>query len=362
MQQGNPKVLIIAKPSFGDVLLTTPLIHSIRKQQPDAIIDLIVYSGQQDIVEGSPDINTVMTIDRHPSIRTLWSLTRKLWRQYDIAITNGVDDRAHFYLWLFGKKRVSVTLPNSAAWKYWITYATFRNEEGTHTLLRNNSLGNMLGYKSGYKILPPRLDSRTNKWSTLFSSINRGEQYAILQLDAGLPRKRWTDDGWSDVAHFLSNKGIKLYLTGGSGEDEMKYVNEVSRSMPASTVNLCGKLRFAETSELIASCSIYVGVDTVNTHIAAAHGVPTVAIFRSGNPFCWGPWPAGYASEKSPWKPHGSQRNGNVVIVQRDVDNDTCLSRNDLNARNQGAGRPKMMCITGAQVTNGIATLLPEIN
>ncbi len=219
----------------------------------------------------------------------------------------------------------------------------------------------MLGYKSGYKILPPRLDSKTNNRSTLFSSINRGEQYAVLQLDAGLPRKRWTEDGWSDVAHFLSNKGTKVYLTGGCGEEELKYVNEVSQSMPESTVNLCGKLRFAETSELIASCSIYVGVDTVNTHIAAAHGVPTVAIFGSGNAFCWGPWPAGYASETSPWKPHGSQRKGNVVILQRDVGNDTGLSRNDLNARNQGAGCPQMMCITSAQVTNGIATLLPEI-
>jgi heptosyltransferase-3 len=361
MQQRKLKIVIIAKPAFGDILLTTPLIHSIRKQQPDAIIDLIVYTGQQDIVEGSPDINSVLTIDRHPSIRTLWSLIRKHWRRYDIAITNGADDRAHFYLWLFGKKRVSVTLPNSAAWKCWITYATFQYEGDTHTLLRNNSLGNFLGYKSGYKILPPRLDSRTNKMSTLFSSINPDEQYAVLQLDANLPGKRWTDGGWRDVAHFLSNKGIKLFLTGGSGEDEMKYVNEVSRSMPASTVNLCGKLRFAETSELIASCSIYVGVDTVNSHIAAAHGVQTVAIFGSGNPLCWGPWPAGYASETSPWKPYGSQRTGNVVIVQRDVDNDTCLSRNDLNARNQGSC-PRMMDITSAQVTNGIATLLPEIN
>jgi len=60
MKQGNPKILVIAKPSFGDILLATPLIRSIREQEPDAIIDLIVYSGQEEIVEGSPDINTVL--------------------------------------------------------------------------------------------------------------------------------------------------------------------------------------------------------------------------------------------------------------------------------------------------------------
>ncbi len=262
MQQGNPKILIIAKPAFGDILLATPLIHSIREQQPDAIIDLIVYSGQEEIVEGSVDINTVLAVDRRPSIRMLWSLTRKLWRKYDIAISNGADDRAFFYLWLFGKKRVAVMFPHSPAWKHWITYATFQNVKGTHMLLRNNALGNMLGYKSSYKIFPPRIDARTNNKSLLFSHINPGEHYAVLHLDARLPYKRWTVDGWRDVAQFLSNNGITAFLTGGSGEEEKKYLNEVMRSMPASTVNLSGKLRLAEASELIASCSIYVGVDT----------------------------------------------------------------------------------------------------
>ena len=360
MKQGNPKILVIAKPSFGDILLATPLIRSIREQEPDAIIDLIVYSGQEEIVEGSPDINTVLAIDHHPSIRMLWSLTRKLWRKYDIAISNGGDDRAHLYLWLFGKKRVSVTLPHSAAWKHWITDATFHNERATHTLLRNNALGNMLGYKSSYKIFPPRLNARTNDKSLLFCNINRGEQYAVLHLDARLPYKRWTVEGWRDVAQFLSNKGIKAYLTGGGGEEEKKYLNEVMRSMPASTVNLSGKLRLAEASELIASCSIYVGVDTVTTHIAAAHGVPIIALFGPGNPFCWGPWPAGHASETSPWKSDCSQRLGNVMIVQGDVECETCTSQYCLKERRQRTVCPLMIGITSKQVTNGITTMLPE--
>ena len=340
MQQQNPKILVIARPSLGDILLATPLIHSIREQQPDATIDVLLSSGQEGIVEGSPDINTVLTIDVRPSIRMLWSLARKCWRQYDIAITNGADDRAHFYVWLFGKHRVSVTLPNSSAWKHWITHASFQNESGTHTLLRNNALGNMLGYKSGYKVLPPRFAAGVDDRSPLFCDISLDERYAVLQLDAALPGKRWTDGGWCDVAHFLANKGLKVYLTGGYGEEEIRYVGEVSRSMPASTVNLSGKLRFAETSELIASCSMYVGVDTVNSHIAAAHGVPTVALFGTGNPFCWGPWPAGYSSDTSPWKPDGSQRLGNVMILQRDVGCD--------------------MPISSEQVTNGIRTMLAE--
>jgi heptosyltransferase-3 len=59
-----------------------------------------------------------------------------------------------------------------------------------------------------------------------------------------------------------------------------------------------------------------VGTDTVITHMAAALGVPTVALFGPSNPVKWGPWPKGYCREGSPYVMRGTQRAGNVILLQ----------------------------------------------
>src|SRR6202021_1887496 len=62
------------------------------------------------------------------------------------------------------------------------------------------------------------------------------------------------------------------------------------------------------------SC-LYVGPDTSVTHLAAASGCPTVALFGPTDPRLWGPWPA--QGLEQPWAASGTiQRRGNVWLVQ----------------------------------------------
>jgi len=361
MRPGSQKkILIIARPAIGDALLITPLIHSIRDRHPDAIIDVLVSNGQEGILEGNPDIDTVLTIDLRPGIGEMFTLARKLWRKYDIAITNGADDRAYFYLWLFGKKRVAVALKTHGVWKRWIADVTFGNELGTHVLLRNNGLGNLLGYESCYTVFPPRIDRKRSQQTQFYDIIDCSTPFAVLHMDARLPYKRWSIDGWSDVAHYLAADGVKLYLTGGKGEAERQYLRTVMDAMPASTVDLSGKLRFAEVSELIANCEIYVGVDTVNSHVAAAQGVPTVVLFGPEDPFRWGPWPRGFVSTASPWRSTGSQRIDNVMIVQAAAACSTCEKGKCIKLRSRGIDCSLMMNISSRQVIDGISEMLSE--
>ena len=60
---------------------------------------------------------------------------------------------------------------------------------------------------------------------------------------------------------------------------------------------------------------LFVGPDTSTTHLAAAAGCPTVALFGPTDPRIWGPWPAGGLA--APWNASGAiQQRGNVVLVQ----------------------------------------------
>jgi heptosyltransferase-3 len=351
-----PEILIIARPSLGDILLATPLIRSIRLRHPGATIDLLVSPGQEHIVEGNTDISNVLTVENHPGFRTLYLLVRRLWRRYDVAIGNSASDRTHLYLWLFGKTRISVTLEDSSAWKRWITHTSFRDEPGTHALLRNNALGEFLGYQSGFKVIPPRV-SNGESISPLLSEIKgRNEKYAVLHLASRLPHKYWVRERWCEVVNLLSEKGIRTYLTGSQGDDA--YLDEAIRSMPESTVNLAGQLRLAEISELIAGSEIYVGVDTVTSHIAAALGTPTIVLFGPVSPLRWGPWPAHHDADTNPWKKSGSQRCGNVSIVQADTGCNTCRSGRCIRLHDRSTVCSTMLNISSTQVLEEIVNRL----
>ena len=86
--------------------------------------------------------------------------------------------------------------------------------------------------------------------------------------------------------------------------------------MPKNVYNMAGKLEFSEVATLIRSSEIFVGPDTVVTHLAAATGAPTVALYGPTNPVKWAPWPHGYERDKNPFKRNGTQRVGNVLLIQ----------------------------------------------
>ena len=51
------RILVISLRRIGDLLLTTPLIRSLRRAWPDSEIDVLVFANTAGILAGNPDIN-----------------------------------------------------------------------------------------------------------------------------------------------------------------------------------------------------------------------------------------------------------------------------------------------------------------
>ena len=60
----DPRVLVVAMRRLGDVLLTTPLIHSVKRAFPAASIDALVFAGTEGILSGNPDLAGVIDYPR----------------------------------------------------------------------------------------------------------------------------------------------------------------------------------------------------------------------------------------------------------------------------------------------------------
>ncbi|ALG68056.1 glycosyltransferase family 9 protein [Beggiatoa leptomitoformis] len=319
MKFSAQKILLIATRQIGDVLLVTPLLRSLRLAYPTAQIDVLVFRGKEGILNGNPDYQTLLTIAERPSWREHLALLARITRRYDLAVSTLAGDRPIFYSLLAAPCRVSIVPPldKKSAWKRWITQGwTVLDDEQTHTVTQNLRLTDVLAIPRQYAVVAPTLPSDTATLSRCLPFAWQAEAYAVLHLLPMWRYKRWTLTGWAALAEYLTQRGLRVVLTGGGGKAELDYLQTALQTMPATVVNLAGQLQFSEVATLLRHACIYVGPDTAVTHLAAAVGVPTVALYGATNPVKWSPFPAEYQADVPPFAKKGSQRCGNVFLVQ----------------------------------------------
>jgi len=312
-------VLLIVTRRMGDVLLASPLVRSIRAAWPDAAIDVLVFDGTKDVLSAHPDVRRVLTIPERPGvIEHMRFLFRLVFDRYDVALSCVASDRPTLYAVLAGRWRAGHVVPGRAAgWKYWfLSRSVAFDNVDTHTVAMNLALTDALGISRRHDIDIRWSAEDASKVAALLSGALDGRPYAALHVHPKFNYKMWHVDGWVGLAQWLRERGIATVLTGGSESREVEFATAVAAQMPTGTLNLAGQLTLAQSACVIAGARVYVGPDTVTTHMAAAIGVPTVALYGPSNPVKWGPWPKDFTGTTSPWRRVGGQSMGNVTLVQ----------------------------------------------
>lgn len=321
-------ILVIATRHIGDVLLTTPLLRSLRFAYPGACLDTLVYDWTADILNGNPDVNNVITVSQDPGLPEYAALVKKIFRHYDLAVSTLTNDRPILYTFWAAPKRISPVPPYrlNEAWKRWITQGWIeRDGRDTHTVIQNLRLCDLLDIERRYDVVVPESAGSPETLTALLSFSWQTSPYAVFHLVPLRFYKRWTIQGWQDVARHLEAMGFRIVVVGGRGKEEAEYVQRFMQDLPETVVNLTGQLKFSEVAELIRSCRLYVGLDTAVTHLAAATGAPVVALYGPTNPVTWAPWPHGFREDRNPFDRTGTQHVGNVVLVQGAGDCVPCL-------------------------------------
>lgn len=318
LQPKPTRILVIAMRYLGDVLLTTPLLHSLRLAYPDARLDVLVFSNTAAMLEGNPDINHIITTPNRPKFLDYRQLFRQLFRRYDLAITTQSGDRPFLYALLASPLRVAVVPPkNSPGWwkRFFVQHWTEFDDDNTHTVLQHLKLLDLINVPKRFLLVPPRIANVSELAEQLpFLADNSG--YAVLHPHPQWAYKQWTVDGWVEVGHYLKKLGLKLVLSGGPAQEEFDYVATIQRQLPEDTVNLAGRVSLAQLATIIAQAKLYIGPDTGITHLAAATGVPVIALYGPTNPVKWAPWPSGYDRNINPFGKKGSRQLNNVSLIQ----------------------------------------------
>lgn len=321
------RILVVATLRIGDVLLTTPLIRSIRRAWPQANISVLVFAGTAGILQNNPDIDEVITIKPRPSFSEHLSLLWSLWRSYDLAVSTMTNDRATLYARIGGKRAIGAI--DAGAKHQWKRNLLSQYSEtdvvSTHTVLNYLRLADLLGIQRCQEVVVGwKLENRELVQSRIPFDVEV-ESYVVLHAYPMYIYKAWRQEAWVELGEWLEQNGMRIVLTGGNDATEMANVKALQQLMPVGTVNVAGEFGFSEVAYLLSKARAYVGPDTVVTHLAAAVGTPTIALFGPSNPVKWGPWPKGYAEEREPYLMKGSQRVNNVVLLQGERDCVPCM-------------------------------------
>ena len=101
--------------------------------------------------------------------------------------------------------------------------------------------------------------------------------------------KQWPEDRWRALATQLGNT-IDLVVPYGSAAEQERALRIASAS---SRARVPERQPLGDVARMIAGASFVVGVDTGLLHLAAAFGVPLVAIFTASEPGLTGPMGSG---------------------------------------------------------------------
>jgi heptosyltransferase-1 len=110
--------------------------------------------------------------------------------------------------------------------------------------------------------------------------------YAIFLHGTARPEKEWAPENWIALGKTLEGRGLDLVLPWGSARERARAAH-LAANIPKGRV--ADAMPLDRMARLIAGAQFVVGVDTGLVHLAAALGVPLVAIFAGSRPELTGP-------------------------------------------------------------------------
>jgi heptosyltransferase I len=152
------------------------------------------------------------------------------------------------------------------------------------------------------KIQFPRDQGVEDRYEERFGK-NFGD-FALLNPGAGWGAKRWPAERFGQVAKALAAEGVKSLINFGPGEERLMQEVE-SASGGAATGVACS---LTELIALTRRARVFVGGDTGPMHLAAALGIPVIAIFGPTNPARNGPFGTRSIVLRSPISPTSHAR------------------------------------------------------
>jgi heptosyltransferase-2 len=265
---------------IGDAVMTTPAMGALRSSFPAAEIVVVANPLVAELFRYHPYCDRVLVYDKKGTHRGLKGLLRFC----------GMLRREHFDL--------AVLLQNAVEASVMALLAGVPRRAGYGTdgraLLLTHSVQvgaaeRRLHHTRYYLGMLEALDIRGGDGALRLACTDSELAWARELLGEGMPlvinpgaaygsAKRWYPERFAEVGNRLAAEfGARIVLTGGPDETEIG--RDIAAAMDVAPLNLIGKTSVRQMMAVLSLCRLVVTNDSGPMHVAAAFGVPIVAVF-----------------------------------------------------------------------------------
>lgn len=298
------RILVIKLRHHGDMLLVTPVVHALKERYPDAKVDVLLYEETRNMLSAYAEIHQIYAIDRswkkqgfRFQIKQEWRLLSLLRQQrYDLVLNLADQWRSAIITRFTGApQRIGFAFPkrNHPLWKACHNRLVSTDSHANlHTVEQNLSILSPLGIDT--RTAPATMAYAEEDWLFCHSLLPKEvKRFVVVQPTSRWFFKCWREEKMGEVVKFLTDTGHYVVMTSGPDEKERQMVDSIlSSSQSGKTLSLAGQLTLRQLAALIDHASLFIGVDSVPMHMAAALQTPLIALFGPSKLTFWHPWKA----------------------------------------------------------------------
>lgn len=308
LAQGPERLLIVRLGSMGDVIHALPAASLLRRAFPSATLGWMIEERWAELLcapatprvgprcAGRPLLDAVHVVNTLGWRSALfsgetWREAAGAWRRvraakYELAIDfQGAVRTALMARSTGAEAVVGFASPREHAASLFYTHTV--EAESRHVVEQNAALAAAIAavpaeFPSAEFPLHPAAEDSCERRLRLHAV----RQFAILNPGAGWEGKQWPPERYGEVAKGLASMGLRCLVNFGPGEEPLARAAAAASAGAAEAVP-------SSLSELIAftrRAQLFIGGDTGPMHLAAALGVPVVALFGPTSPARNGPY------------------------------------------------------------------------
>ncbi|MGI8609204.1 MAG: lipopolysaccharide heptosyltransferase II [Candidatus Dormibacteria bacterium] len=285
-------ILVLKPCHLGDVLMTTPMVASLRAAYLDARIDYAVGESSRAAVLTNPDIDEVIplfeTADsvERTMVRALRAAWRLRWRRYDMAFSADRSTATHLVSYLAGIPRRFGIAGGAGAMLLTdpVPDSQERHEVDLYLALAERAGLQKKHMRRDLKYVPTQvaleraiqvLRSQGFEELPFRVALYPG---AGVDADPAMYHKQWPGERYSLLANeMIERYGGGVVLLGDESERELNFL--IRNDINHPVLDLTGRLDIDGMGAVMQLCDAVIANDTGPMHLAVAVGTPTVGIF-----------------------------------------------------------------------------------